>query len=179
MDDRRIVELQLGRPPRSIVRTEARCHFDLPVVIDVPPLLDDGTPFPTTHYLTCPLATLRISRLESEGGVKAADGDIASDPDLAEAWSAAMGRYRSERDARIPDSYEGPRPRGGIAGSQGGVKCLHAQYADTAAGNQNPIGIRTASAVEPLDCAMPCVIEADGVVAKNTDWHEPDPAEGL
>ena len=178
MDDRRIVELQLGRPPRSVVRVEARCHFDLPVVIDVPPLLDDGTPFPTTHYLTCPPATLRISRLESAGGVKAADDDIASNSDLAEAWGKAMDRYRSQRDVRIPEGYEGPRPRGGIAGSQGGVKCLHAQYADTAAGNQNPIGTRTASAIEPLDCAMPCVVASDGVVVKNTGWQEPRPWAG-
>lgn len=174
MDDRKAVELQLGRPPRSAVVVESRCHFGLPVAIDVPPLLDDGTPFPTTHYLTCPLATLRISRLESDGGVRQADEDIAADEDLADAWSAAMGRYRRERDARIPDGYVGPRPSGGIAGSQWGVKCLHAQYADTSAGNENPIGARVADLVEPLDCVKPCVISADGVIVRNIEWQEPE-----
>ena len=173
MDDRRVVEAQLDRPPRSPVVAEARCHFGLPIVIDVPPLLDDGTPFPTTHYLTCPLATLRISRLESEGGVRAADADIASDPHLATEWQHAMDRYREQRDARLPDGYGGPRPSGGIAGSAWGVKCLHAQYADTAAGNENPIGTGVAASIEPLDCAMPCVVESEGTVSRNPEWQEP------
>ena len=32
----------------------------LPVVVAVPPLLDDGTPFPTRYWLTCPLARIRV-----------------------------------------------------------------------------------------------------------------------
>ena len=173
MDDRAIVEVQIGRPPRSSVTVEARCHLGLPVVIEVPPILDDGTPFPTLHWLTCPLATLRISRQEAEGGVKAADAAIASDADLAVAWDAAMERYRRQRDALLPRDWDAPAPRGGIAGSQRGVKCLHAQYADSAAGNDNPIGARVREDVEPLDCPVPCVIEADGTVLSNPRWVEP------
>ena len=86
MDDRSVVEVQIGRPPRSEVVVSARCHLALPVVIDVPPILEDGTPFPTTHWLTCPLAVLRISRIESNGGVRDADQWIASDPDVAAAF---------------------------------------------------------------------------------------------
>jgi hypothetical protein len=40
----------------------ARCHLGLPVVIQVPPRLDDGTPFPTLYWLTCPLATTLIAQ---------------------------------------------------------------------------------------------------------------------
>lgn len=173
MDDRLVVEAQLGRPPRSAVVVGVRCHLGLPVVIDVPPILEDGTPFPTTHWLTCPLALLRISRLESAGGVRVADELIASDPDTAKAFSGAMERYGAHRDSLIPRDWEGPRPSGGIAGSQGGVKCLHAQYADTASGNDNPIGADVASKIEPLDCAEQCVsIGTDGVV-RNPSWVEP------
>jgi hypothetical protein len=53
------------------------------------------------------------------------------------------------------------------------VKCLHAQYADETAGNENPIGSRVASLVEPLDCVVPCALEVDGVVIANPEWAEP------
>lgn len=173
MDDRSVVALQLGRRPRSEVVVAARCHLGIPVVIDVPPILDDGTPFPTTHWLTCPLALLRISRLESSGGVKNADRLIASDEALADAYRTSMERYRRHRDSLIPPDWEGPRPSGGIAGSQGGVKCLHAQYADTVSGNDNPVGADVADVVEPLDCAVPCVVVSSEGWERNLDWTEP------
>lgn len=173
MDDRSVVELQIGRTPRSEVAVRVRCHLELPVVIDVPPILDDGTPFPTTHWLTCPLAMLRISRLESAGGVREADHLIASDGEIAEAFGIAMERYRRHRESRIPAEWNGPTPSGGIAGSQGGVKCLHAQYADTMSGNENPIGSLVLADVGNLDCSVPCVVEvADGWI-RNEAWVEP------
>ena len=63
-----IVEAQLGRPLRSDVFVAKHCPLGLPVVIQVPPILDDGTPFPTMYWLTCPLAQKRIGRLEGLGG---------------------------------------------------------------------------------------------------------------
>ncbi len=173
MDDHTVVSLQIGRRPRSAVSVVSRCHLGLPVVIDVPPILDDGTPFPTTHWLTCPLAVLRIARLESDGGVRDADERIASDPITAAAWREAMDRYRSHRDSLIPPDWSGPRPSGGIAGSQGGVKCLHAQFADTASGNRNPIGSGVAAKIEPLDCAAPCVVAGAEGPERSELWTEP------
>ena len=173
MDDRSVVETQIGRPPRSEVVVSARCHLDLPVVIDVPPILEDGTPFPTTHWLTCPLAVLRISRIESHGGVREADRLIASDPDVASQFAEAMQRYEAARDASLPVGWTGPTPSGGVAGSKGGVKCLHAQYADTAAGNTNPIGDDVASRIEPLGCTVPCVVEGPDGAETNEGWIEP------
>jgi hypothetical protein len=173
MDDASVVEVQIGRTPRSAVVVSARCHLGLPVVTDVPPILDDGTPFPTTHWLTCPLATVRISRLESQGGVREADQRIASDPDTADAFSSAMEHYRAGRDALVPEGWEGPVPSGGIAGSHGGVKCLHAQYADTAAGNDNPIGEHVAESIEPLNCVVPCVVAGAEGPVRNDAWTEP------
>lgn len=173
MDDRSVVEVQIGRPPRSAVFVAARCHLGLPVATEVPPLLDDGTPFPTRYWLSCPLAVTRVARLESAGGVSAADRQIVSDPDLALRYETAMERYRRERDALLPADHEGPVPRGGVGGSSGGVKCLHAHYADTASGNDNPIGASVASQIEPLDCTVPCVAEVDGTTVRNPEWSEP------
>jgi hypothetical protein len=173
MDDRDVVEIQIGRPPRSVIRVRTRCHLGLPVVIDVPPILDDGTPFPTTHWLTCPLAVVRISRLESAGGVRDADLRVRSDPDVAAAFAVSMRRYEAARDAQIPADWDGPTPTGGIAGSSGGVKCLHAHYADTAAGNQNPIGEDVAAGIEPLGCTVGCVADVGEGPTRNEQWVEP------
>ena len=173
MDDRDVVTVQIGRPPRSQVPVVARCHLGLPIVIDVPPILDDGTPFPTMHWLTCPLATVRISRIESTGGVRIADELIRTDPEVRQAFDAAMDRYEQERRSLLPSGWTGPTPTGGIAGSSGGVKCLHAQYADAAAGNDNPIGADIAQRIEPLTCTSACVVEVDGVAVPNPEWVEP------
>jgi hypothetical protein len=173
-DDRPTVEAQIGRPPRSPVVVEARCHLGLPVVIEVPPILDDGTPFPTTHWLTCPLAALRISRIESAGGVRAADRNLTEDASLATEFEATSARYQADREALMPADWTGPRPSGGVGGSRGGVKCLHAQFADTEAGNTNPIGGRVADAINPLNCAAPCVSTIDGDVVRNPQWTEPN-----
>lgn len=173
MDDHATVAVQIGRPPRSAVTVEARCHLGLPVVTLVPPILDDGTPFPTTHWLTCPLATVRIARIEAAGGVKDADADIATDPVLAGRYRDAMARYERERGALLPPGHDGPAPAGGVAGSRWGVKCLHAHYADHAAGNDNPIGERVAARIEPLDCAVGCVTDSDGTAVVNPRWTEP------
>jgi len=115
MDDREVVAVQIGRPPRSPVVVRSRCHLGMPVVIDVPPILDDGTPFPTMYWLTCPLAVLRISRIESTGGVRAADTLIRADPDIRAAFGEAMSRYARTRDALVPPEWKGPIPTGGIA----------------------------------------------------------------
>jgi len=173
MSDRGAVEAQIGRPPRSVVDVAARCHLGLPVVITVPPLLDDGTPFPTLYWLTCPLATKRIGRIEAGGGVRAAELMLSEDPALLDAHEAAMARYREQRDALIPEGYEGHRPTGGVGGTRAGVKCLHAQYADTTAGNENPIGAWTAAQVEPLDCTSECVVSEGDAWRRNPGWVEP------
>jgi len=173
MDDRAVVEAQIERPARSVVDVVARCHLDVPVVIAVPPYLDDGTPFPTRYWLTCPLATRRIGRVESRGGVKAAERRIEHDPEYRRRFEAASSRYAAEREALIPADAPDFKPTGGVAGAMFGVKCLHAHYADHAAGNDNPVGEETAGAIEPLDCVRPCVAEVDGVVVRNPIWVEP------
>jgi len=170
--DRAAVAAQLEREPRSVVDVRARCHLGIPVAIAVPPLLDDGTPFPTRYWLTCPLASRRIGRIESQGGVREAEAKIATDTRLAARHDAATARYAAERDALVPEDAT-YRPSGGVGGTAHGVKCLHAHYADYAAGNDNPVGESTAPGVEPLNCVAACVAEVDGVVVRNPDWTEP------
>ncbi len=167
-DDDRVVAAQIGRPLRAPADVAACCHLGLPVVTRVPPLLDDGTPFPTRYWLTCPLATVRISRIESAGGVKALDRHAAADEDFAAGLDAAHQRYARERDALVPPGTS-PSPSGGVGGATAGIKCLHAHYADHAAANANPVGEAVAPFVEPLDCVLRCV--ENGV--RNPDWVEP------
>ena len=126
----------------------------------MPPRLDDGTPFPTRYWLTCPLAVVRIGRAEGEGGVTAAQAMLEGDPDARSRMAAAHERYAADRGDDA----------GGVAGIKGqGVKCLHAHYADSAAGNDNPIGEWVTPRVGTLDCEMPCV--SDG--SRNPEWREP------
>lgn len=148
------------------------CPFLLPVVVQVPPVLEDGTPFPTTYWLSCPLARRRIGRLESAGGVGAMDRRAEADEGFRRRWSAAQARYAAERDAAVPAEAE-HRPSGGVGGAVGGVKCLHAHYADFRADNDNPVGELVAPWIEPLDCRAPCVVEVGERTVRNPEWREP------
>lgn len=168
MSDTEAMAAQIGRPLRAESRVVARCPLGLPVVAEVPPVLDDGTPFPTRYWLTCPLAATRIGRLEALGGVRHMDRRVSLDPEFAAELKAAHARYAAERDGVVPEGAE-HRPSGGVAGSGSGVKCLHAHYADHAAGNANPVGAVVAPWVEPLDCAAPCVVDG----TSNPEWKEP------
>ena len=173
MDDRCVVAAQLERSPRSPVKVVARCHLGLPVVIAVSPHLDDGTPFPTRYWLTCPLAIRRIGRLEAAGGVRELDDRIEVDPVFAARYARAMESYANERDALIETGRFPHDPTGGVGGSGGGVKCLHAHYAHHASGATNPIGAEAAAAVEPLNCKTTCVVASGTQVTRNPDWREP------
>jgi hypothetical protein len=106
-----------------------------PVVIRNAPLLDDGTPMPTRYWLVGRAERDAVSRLEAEGGVRAAE--TAVDP--AE-LVAAHERYAAERDAALPADWTGPRPSAGVGGTRRGVKCLHAHYAWFLAGGDDPVG---------------------------------------
>lgn len=168
MSDRAVASAQVGRPLRSDVVAEKRCSLGLPIVVTVPPFLDDGTPFPTRYWLTCPLAQRRVARLEAAGGVRSMDRRAETDDGFRAALDEAHQRYAQQRDADVP-STQTPAPSGGVGGSQGGVKCLHAHLADTLAGNSNPVGALVDAWVEPLECVIPCVVAEE----RNPAWVEP------
>jgi hypothetical protein len=174
VNDQAVVASQIDRPLRADVEVVARCHLALPVVVAVPPILDDGTPFPTRYWLSCPLANKRVARLESAGAVSRLEAFIANQSGMGEQLAEADRRYAAERDALVPTGAA-PVPTGGVGGNRGdGLKCLHAHYADTAAGNANPVGSIVRPFVEPLDCDAPCVLaDTDEGVERNPEWWEP------
>jgi hypothetical protein len=133
---------QLGREPRGALRVAHRCPCGDPDVVETAPRLPDGTPFPTTYYVTCPRLTGRISTLENAGVMAEMTAELAEDADLAAGYLAAHQDYLTRR-AALGDVPE-------IAGvSAGGmpvrVKCLHvlAGHALAAGAGANPLGDRT------------------------------------
>ena len=129
------VEALLGRAPRGSYEVVVRADDGTPRVLRNAPILDDGTPMPTRYWLVGPDDVMRVSRLESAGGVRRAEAAV--DPnDLADAHL----RYADERDAAIPDGHAGHRPTAGVGGTRRGVKCLHAHYAWHLAGGDDPVG---------------------------------------
>jgi hypothetical protein len=134
-DDHQAVERLLGRQPRGDYEVAVRHADGSPLVIRNAPLLDDGTPMPTRWWLVGEPERTLVSRLESAGGVDAAEAQV----DPAE-LAAAHARYAAERDAALPPGHTGPRPSGGVGGTRVGVKCLHAHYAWHLAGGDDPVG---------------------------------------
>jgi len=135
--DREVEEVArlLGRPPSASFSVVVRSAEGYPVVIENAPLSDDGRPMPTRYWLVDPALRERVSRLEAEGGVRAAAAAV--DPG---ALARAHDRYAAERDAHIPPGHVGPRPSGGVGGTRRGVKCLHAHLAWWLAGGDDPAG---------------------------------------
>ena len=133
-DTDRVAEL-LGRVPRGQFDVVVRRDDGDPVVIRNAPLLDDGTPMPTRWWLVGDSELSAVSRLESAGGVRAAEAAVD-----AGALAVAHETYAAERDAALPHGYAGRRPAGGVGGAREGVKCLHAHYAWYLAGGDDPVG---------------------------------------
>lgn len=137
--DREAVHRQLGREPRGMVAVAHRCDCGEPDVVTTAPRLPDGTPFPTTYYLTCPRLTGAVSTLEAEGRMRQMQQRLAADADLRDAYRMAHDRYLTDR-ANLGDVPE-------IAGvSAGGmperVKCLHVLVGHALASGHgaNPFG---------------------------------------
>ena len=170
--DAQTLVVQIRRPLRVVSKVAARCALRLPIVAEVPPTLDSGEPFPTLYWLSCPLAHRRIARLEAAGGVREADMLAKTSPDFAKQLLDAHTRYAKQREALTCPETQRPAS-GGVGGSRGGVKCLHAHFADHAAGNDNPVGQMVAERIGALNCDEPCVAIIDGEVAKNPRWAEP------
>lgn len=121
MDDRELVERQIGRPPRAFRRVAVRCPFGRPAVTEQAPFDSDGRPFPTQFYVTCPRLVAAISRLEAAGGVERWSRAANDDPELARSVAEAQAAQRALR----------PELDAGIGGSTrtGSLKCLHAHAA--------------------------------------------------
>jgi hypothetical protein len=150
------VAVQLGRPPRGWRGVAHRCPCGLPDVIETAPRLDDGTPFPTTYYLTCPRAAAAISTLEAGGLMRTMNARLAADPDLAAAHRAAHEDYLARRQPLGAVPEIGDVSAGGMPGR---VKCLHALAAHALAAGPgiNPLGDEVLGVLAGWWAVGPCV----------------------
>jgi hypothetical protein len=140
VQDLEIIERQLGRPPRGVHAVAHRCPCGSPDVVETFPRLEDGTPFPTFYYATCPKLTGAISTLESSGLMTKMNSELESDAELAGAYHAAHDDYLAARSAlgvSVPEIDE--ISAGGMPTR---VKCLHVLVAHSLASGPevNPLG---------------------------------------
>jgi hypothetical protein len=152
--DEEAIAAQLGREPRAIHAVAHRCPCALPDVVTTEPRLPDGTPFPTTFYLTCPRAASMIGTLEGSGLMKEMEARLGVDEELATSYAAAHRAYLADRSALGEvEEIEGIS----AGGMPDRVKCLHvlAAHALAAGPGVNPLG--------------------DEVLALLGSWWEPGP----
>ena len=153
------VEAQLGREPRGVAEVAWRCPCGKPGVVKTEPRLPNGTPFPTTYYLTCQRATSAVSTLEASGLMAEMSQRLTEDEDLA-------ARYRAAHEAYLADREELGHVEEIDGISAGGmptrVKCLHVLVGHSLAAGPgvNPLGDE---ALERLGefWAAPCVGDAE------------------
>ena len=160
-----MVAAQLGRQPRGLRAIASRCPCGLPAVIETAPRLDEGTPFPTLYYLTCPKAVAAVSRLEADGVMREMTERLARDASLSEGYSAAHRDYLARRERVTRESGVAPLPPGtqSAGGMPERVKCLHALVAhELAAPGVNPFGADVLSEIGAWWAGGPCVPAATG-----------------
>jgi hypothetical protein len=169
MDDRLVVERQLGRPPRAFHRVAVRCPFGMPAVTEQLPYDPAGEPFPTTYYLTCPHLVAQISRVEAGGGVERWSERAATDSELAESVTRAAERQRQIRRELAAD--ETGRDSGasldlGIGGASRPerLKCLHAHVAFALAQPGYLLGESVLAEIDPLWPQTCCMEPRDAAV---------------
>ncbi len=133
------LEDQLGRPSRGAVGIAARCRCGRPLVVVTAPRLPDGTPFPTTFYLTHPTLVKGASTLEARGEMEQMNARLGEDHETAARYADAHLDYLRRR-AELGDVPEIADVSAG--GMPARVKCLHALVGHSLASGPgvNPFG---------------------------------------
>lgn len=171
--DKDIVKRQLGRFPRGMVAVGARCSCGRPLAVITRPCLEDGTPFPTTCYLTSPEAVKAASHLEAQGFMKECNNLLNNDNDIVKKYEQAHKYYlefRHELAIRLGDSEEHIKDMS-AGGMPVRVKCLHALLAQSLVMGKgvNPIGDMVLSKVKNefdpnvCKCTTPWSDDADEI----------------
>lgn len=155
MDDRELVEQQLGRSPRAFRRVAVRCPYGAPAVTEQEPYDERGEPFPTTYYLTCRHLVAAVARLEAAGGVERWSAELERDSALAEDLARATREQRALRSELAhgrTGSDDGASLGLGIGGSRNPsrLKCLHAHAAYALARPGYRLGERMLAELVPL-----------------------------
>lgn len=150
------VTAMLGRPARGVLAVAHRCPCGNPDVVSTAPRLEDGTPFPTLFYITCPRLAGAIGGLEAGGMMRGMNERLREDGALSAAYRRAHESYLDRREAigHVPE----------IAGTSAGgmparVKCLHVLAAHSLAEGPgaNPLGDEALTALAPWWESGPCV----------------------
>jgi hypothetical protein len=152
-----VIERQLGRTPRDVHAISYRCPCGNPAVVETPPRLSNGEPFPTFYYATCPRLTAAISTLETTGLMGEMNERLATDPVLSGEYAAAHDDYIASRSALGIDVPEVDNISAG--GMPDRVKCLHSLVAHSLSAGEgvNPLG--------------------DEALAKLPEWWKSNPCE--
>ena len=149
------VTAQLGREPRSVIEVAHRCSCGQPDVLKTSPRLEDGTPFPTLSYMTCPQATGAIGTVEANGIMTELADALGSDPELAKSYGSAHEIYLQEREAILHVEEIAGISAGGMPTR---VKCLHVLVGHSLAAGPgvNPLGDRALSMLKDWGQTGPC-----------------------
>jgi hypothetical protein len=160
-DDAAAVEAQLGRPSRGVHALGHRCPCGNPDVVVTEPRLPNGTPFPTTYYLTCPRVSSALGTLEASGLMKEMQDRLGTDEELAAAYRAAHEAYLRDRaEVGAAHGHDVPEIEGISAGGMPDrVKCLHVLVAHSLAAGPgvNPLGDETLELLGEWWKKGPCV----------------------
>ena len=132
----------------------SRCGCGLPQVVETRPRLEDGTPFPTLYYLTCPRLASAIGTLESSGLMREMTARLAVDDDLRSRYEAAARDYVARRDRH--EVLHNVPAQGGMPTR---VKCLHVLVAHSLAVGPgvNPFGDEALALLPDWAARGPCV----------------------
>ena len=115
----------------------------------------DGTPFPTTFYLTCPRAASLIGTLEASGADEGDDGPARA---ATPTWPRRTGRRTRTTWPAARRSATSPRSPGSRAGGMPTrVKCLHVLAGQSLAAGPgvNPLGDEVLDAARRLVAVRP------------------------
>lgn len=167
MNDRVLVERQLGRTPRAFLRVVARCPFGAPAVTEQAPYDSAGDPFPTTYYLTCRHLVASIARVEAAGGIERWSDRAKTEARLSESLERATEEQRSVRRA-LADGRVGQENGASLDLGIGGtarparLKCLHAHIAFALARPGYSLGEAMLAEIEPTWPDSCCTLESAG-----------------
>jgi hypothetical protein len=159
--DEQAIAAQLGRAPRGIHGIGHRCPCGNPDVVSTEPRLEDGTPFPTTFYLTCPRAASLIGTLEASGLMREMSDRLVEDEELAAGYERAHEAYLAARDEIALQTGQSVPEIAGVSagGMPARVKCLHVLAGQALAQGPgvNPLGDEVLAALGEWWAAGPCV----------------------
>ncbi len=158
--DLEAIQTQLGRTPRDVHGIAYRCPCGKPAVVETPPRLSNGEPFPTFYYATCNKLTAAISTLETSGMMSEMTDRLHSDPELAGKYRAAHDDFIAARDAVGKQlNLDVPEVKNISAGGMPDrVKCLHSLIAHSlgAGPGVNPLGDEALAALPKWWMDSPC-----------------------